>query len=590
MPINPRRRRHAALIALAVLVAGVAWWAAERLPHGKDPLASGRSAYNREAWEAAANHAREALKTAPSSSEAVRLLARSSARLGRDDSALALFGRLGHDAFQAEDDFLLARVLGRRDQPAAARAQLWKAYGKDPSHGETLHDLIRGLARDDTPGKAVEMAVALRAVPGWRVRGEIALGVLRAAQDDPAAAAEVLEAALNIEPNREDSLVSAPTVRKQLARHRLALGQPARARTALGTLDDPEARWLLSRADLQEGKPSEDRRNPSRDPLAREPAPFVGKASCAPCHGAIARRQSQSHHARTFWAGAALAELPLPAGPIADPADSRVVHSLHRDRDGTRIETTAGSQTYRAVLAYAFGSGDRGLTPVGRDEAGNWCELRMSHYADGPVWDVTTGHSRTPDVASEWLGKTLREDELRQCVDCPTTAPRAARDDAGRWAHDRGIGCERCHGPGGNHLKAVAAELADLAIARPKLAHGEPIVRLCGQCHSPKGRTVSPSDPGSIRFQATTLTWSRCYSRSEAQLDCVTCHDPHRNAETAHVFYEKKCLGCHGSPATTRCPVNSSSDCITCHMPARRGAVPHATFTDHHIRIHSSSP
>jgi formate-dependent nitrite reductase cytochrome c552 subunit len=202
---------------------------------------------------------------------------------------------------------------------------------------------------------------------------------------------------------------------------------------------------------------------------------------------------------------------------------------------------------------------------------------------------VTTGHSRIPDVSSEWLGKTLSEDELRQCVDCHTTAPRAARDDAGALAHDRGIGCERCHGPGGNHLKAVAAELADLAIARPKLAHGEPIVRLCGQCHSPKGRTVSASDPNSIRFQATTLTWSRCYTQSKDQLDCVTCHDPHRNAETTHVFYEKKCLGCHGSTATTHCPVNSSRDCITCHMPARRGAAPHATFTDHHIRIHSSS-
>ena len=449
MPIKPRRRRHAVLVGLAILLAaGVAWRAAGRLPRGKDPLSSGRSEYNREAWEAAADHAREALKTAPSSSEAVRLLARSSARLGRDDSALALFGRLGRDDFQAEDDFLLARVLARRDEPAAARAQLWKAYGKDPLHGELLHDLIRGLARDDSLAKAIGLAEALRAVPGWQGRGAVALGVLRAAQDNPALAADAVEAALNIESNPEVARIAAPTVRKQLARHRLALGQPARARTALGTLDDPEARWLLSRADLQEGKPCAAVHRPSRDPLAPEPAPFVGRASCATCHGAIARQQSQSHHARTFWAGAALAELPLPAGPIADPADSRIVHSLHHDGDATRIETRAEGQTFRAVLAYAFGSGDRGLTPVGRDEAGHWCELRMSRYADGPVWDVTTGHSRTPAVSSEWLGKTLSEDELRQCVDCHTTAPRAARDDAGALANDRGIGCERCHRSG----------------------------------------------------------------------------------------------------------------------------------------------
>jgi tetratricopeptide (TPR) repeat protein len=590
MPTEPGRWRQAALIALAMLAATVVWWAAARLPREKRLLALGRSAYDHESWEAAADNAREALKIDPSSSDAVRLLARSLGRLGRDESALALFGRLGGDNLEAEDDFLLARVLARRNQPAAARAQLWKAHEKDPLHGESLHDLIRVLASDDEPTKAVDLALALQAVPGWQGRGAVALGVLRAAQDNPALAAEAVEAALSLEPSPETARISAPTVRKQLARHRLALGQPARARAALGAVDDAEARWLLSRADLQEGKPCQAQGTTPRDPLAREPAPFVGTARCAHCHGAIARAQGQSHHARTFWARASLAVLPLPAGPLADPGDPRVVHALNRDGTTIRVETRVDGQTYRAVLAYAFGSGEHGLTPVGRDDAGHWCELRLSRYADGPLWDVTTGHSMTPAVSSEWLGKTLSEDELRRCVECHTTAARAAREDAGALANDRGIGCERCHGPGGNHLKAVAAGLADLAIARPKLAHGEPIVRLCGQCHSPKGRTVSASDPSSIRFQATTLTWSRCYTQSKDQLDCVTCHDPHRNAETARVFYEAKCLGCHGATSTTRCPVNSSSDCITCHMPARRGAAPHAMFTDHHIRIHSISP
>jgi hypothetical protein len=191
-----------------------------------------------------------------------------------------------------------------------------------------------------------------------------------------------------------------------------------------------------------------------------------------------------------------------------------------------------------------------------------------------------------PAVPLEWLGKTLNGDELRRCVDCHTTAPRAAQSDAGTLAGDRGIGCERCHGPGGNHLKAVAAGLTDLAIARPKLVSGEPIVRLCGRCHSPKGRMVSPSDPTSVRFQATTLTWSRCYTKSQVQLDCVTCHDPHRDAETSHAVYEAKCLQCHGPAATPHCSINSTRDCIGCHMPAVRDAIPHSTFTDHHIRVH----
>ena len=63
----------------------------------------------------------------------------------------------------------------------------------------------------------------------------------------------------------------------------------------------------------------------------------------------------------------------------------------------------------------------------------------------------------------------------------------------------------------------------------------------------------STAEPDSIRFQATTLTWSRCYAQSRGELDCVTCHDPHRDAETSASFYEVKCLDCHGPTAASRC-------------------------------------
>ena len=202
------------------------------------------------------------------------------------------------------------------------------------------------------------------------------------------------------------------------------------------------------------------------------------------------------------------------------------------------------------MLAYACGSGDRGLTAVGRDEAGQWCELRMSCYAGGLVRDVTTGHDHG---AGRIVGVARQAPERGRAEAVRRLPHDRAKGRAGRRrraAEDHGIRCERCHGPGGNHLKAVAAELVDLAIARPKLARGEPIVRLCGHCHSPRGRTVSASDPGLIRFQATTLTWSRCYTQSKDQLDCVTCHDPHRNAETSRVFSRSR----SASTATARKP------------------------------------
>ena len=178
-------------------------------------------------------------------------------------------------------------------------------------------------------------------------------------------------------------------------------------------------------------------------------------------------------------------------------------------------------------------------------------------------------------------------------VTLPTRSPR--QPEKVQQSIDRAIGCERCHGPGGNHVAAVSLRFADLAIAaEPSRASPSAIFNMCDQCHSPRGTmSITPDDPFSVRFQATTLTWSRCYSASSEAIGCLTCHDPHRDARPDTAFYERKCLGCHDSAskkieALVRiCPVNPSRDCIKCHMPLVTSTrIPHSPFTDHNIRVH----
>ena len=198
--------------------------------------------------------------------------------------------------------------------------------------------------------------------------------------------------------------------------------------------------------------------------------------------------------------------------------------------------------------------------------------------------------------------------EAHECLICHTTNPRSFRDETGPESHDRGIGCERCHGPGGLHPTAVAAKFPESAIASPADASPAEINHLCGDCHSqhflamPAMRTA----PDWTRFPGSTLPWSRCYAESGGALSCVTCHDPHRNAETPPSYYEAKCLSCHpsgrgsaGSKArsvspehievTIRspCPINPNRDCLGCHMPKVRYDWLHGTFTDHYIRVHA---
>ena len=146
---------------------------------GESPLVSARSAYDRGAWEEAASRAREALRAAPScnrcSPVAGPVVGPAGARRpGPDPVGPFRTGRSGgRGSLPAGPHPRPSRSAGR------GAAQLWKAHDRAPSHGEAGTSLIRGLAREDALAKAVELAVALRDVPGWRVRGGLALGVLR---------------------------------------------------------------------------------------------------------------------------------------------------------------------------------------------------------------------------------------------------------------------------------------------------------------------------------------------------------------------------------------------------------------------------
>lgn len=669
MPRVGRRGWSLFVVALIVIAVGVGLYAMWPVPRS-NPVARGVEAYERGDWTEAHTIARERLKEEPNDLEALRLLARSAARLGRDESALAIYGRFekltqhagpgdnpsppgpadgnrrgGEDSsltsadsmrgargqvdaestpakfqggpvlLKAEDYYLLGLMLNRQGYPKSARPLWEQGRALDPNHAAILDELTRLYAQADDLTPAANAAEHLTTLPGYETRGDLMLGMIRFEQGDPAAAAECLLRALKRDPQVRGAPSPPARYRKALARAFLRIGQPGPAKEQLVQVladgSDSEASWLLSRVSLQEGNKTEaaaalEQSGSYRDefPLVPEPAPYVGAARCRQCHAAIYDSQQSSLHARTFFRASDLKDLPLPERPVPDRGDPKVVHDIKRVDGKLQFETRIADQTYRALVDHAFGSGDRGLTLVGHDDQGRSRELRLSHYAEGSVWDVTSGHFPHPKNPEEFLGEFLSTDNARRCFICHTTDDRAAREQIEPVALDHAIGCERCHGPGGNHIKAVEAKLSDLAIANPSHASGEQVVTLCAQCHSPRGRPASPTDPTSVRSQGTTLTWSRCYTQSNGAISCITCHNPHRNAETSVKHYESKCLNCHVSEAASppkptalekdqhphACPVNPSSGCIACHMPVVKDVIPHSPFTDHHIRIHPAVP
>src|SRR5206468_1343846 len=123
-----------------------------------DPLAQGLDAYARGDWRAASARAIEALDRAPGERRALKLLARSSARLGRDESAQGLYRRLGESAMGAEDYVLLASGVLRQRDDDLALALLQRAVAVEPGDPEAIEALARLLARKDQLEQAMPLA------------------------------------------------------------------------------------------------------------------------------------------------------------------------------------------------------------------------------------------------------------------------------------------------------------------------------------------------------------------------------------------------------------------------------------------------
>lgn len=576
----------------------------------------GRSAYERGDWAGAARIARERLKTAPDDREALRLLARASSRLQRDEATQKIYWRLGSEGAGAEDFFLLASAMLRQSQDGRAMVLLERAREMDPDHAETLHALA-GLYTDKAfPTAATAVARRLASRPGWEARGHWALGSLLLRRHDAAGAAASFREALGRDPLALGIGSSPEAVRKLLARALLVDQKPGEARAALRPIldagPDAEAFWLLGRAWLQEGKPGEALAATDRAggygkdaPTADEPAPFVGDAQCASCHAEIHHVQSSSRHSHTFARGGAAADLPLPDRPLADPRIPAISHVMRRESDEVRVEARLGDEQYAALVEYVLGSGHRGRTALVRDRQGLARESRLTHYARGIGWGLTVHHPDRPDRAWGLLGKPMIEDQVEDCLRCHVTDVRSARERSGPLADDRGIRCECCHGPGGNHLKAVALSFPDPAIGRARLDGPSQRNALCADCHrAPSG--APPEGRDFVRFQSPNLAQSRCFTRSDGALECTTCHDPHRDAATSPAFYEAICLDCHGRDGSSTapagvtalpdgrrrvpCPVNQAEGCVSCHMPSVPEAIPNASYTDHFIRVHRDHP
>ncbi len=332
-------------------------------------------------------------------------------------------------------------------------------------------------------------------------------------------------------------------------------------------------------------------------------AVFVGSQACRPCHAVITDEYAKTPMARSSGRAA-----PLPTANFSAAG--------HRyNIEGNRLSFDGGS----APIDYFVGSNSEGRSYLqARD--GYLFELPITWYVRKNAWDASPGYERDTEVR---LNRAVEP----SCLQCHASQVRPVLGTQNRYGdppfQEGGVSCERCHGPGGDHVKNPAS----FKMVNPAKLNAERRDSVCSQCHltgearieqtgkrfsefqagerladyasyfvwklgrtpkdSPAKRSAAaeslpslsvPPHPLPADLKVTShvekLAASVCKTKAGDRLWCGSCHDPHSNTDKT----QQACLSCHAQAH------RQTETCATCHMPKARAIdANHGVMTDHSI-------
>ncbi|HYO84123.1 MAG TPA: tetratricopeptide repeat protein [Bryobacteraceae bacterium] len=311
---------------------------------------------------------------------------------------------------------------------------------------------------------------------------------------------------------------------------------------------------------------------------------WTGNESCRPCHRALYDHYVSTPMART-------------SGPVdADITPGKFRHKpsgvQYSIDDNGRVHWSTSTLSGVRQLNYYIGSGMAGRSYLFVTD--NFLfQAPVTWYTQQKRWDVSPGYEA--DRTSRW-SRPIEPN----CLYCHASQARPIYGTQNRYADppfaQSGVACERCHGPGSEHI------LGRGSMINPAKLGAAERDSVCSQCHlsgaariEKAGRRIAENragndlndfvayfvpaatDGGAMRATShmEKLEASACKKASGDKLWCGTCHSPHQTA----VSKQAACMSCH--------PINQcgrGEDCTSCHMPkAKVVDGGHGVLTDHSI-------
>jgi len=312
---------------------------------------------------------------------------------------------------------------------------------------------------------------------------------------------------------------------------------------------------------------------------------YVGSVACKTCHSAIYAR----------WQKTPMANV------VRDPKE-------HPDAilpDLSKPDPLVKFKKEDIALVYGSIWKQRYFTKVGND-----------YFPLGAQWDITHQIWRNYFVANntDWWVPLYPADNMKRptgplCDGCHSVNYNLQTHAVTEW----NVGCERCHGPGSDHV----AKPTRATIVNPARLNTVAATDTCIQCHSQGQPLQKPIngvyydwpvgyEPGKNlrdfwqleehkigettfthfadgtghknRMQGNDFVQSAMYSHG---ITCFSCHDVHGTENRAQLLKPASvmCLQCHGpgSPNGPHAPTieahtqhaagSAGNECVNCHMP-----------------------